>query len=216
MWNKPIPLFASWTVFVGCICSCFRCSDCFSSVVCWSTCDPTSRVFVLPCFPPVERSSAGLPLPLLLPGRPTLSSIINESQPRITAEPQCCIYCTVGLFTQTSCDVALSVFLPLSVLSWGLFFFPSHLSLKITEDLINGNSAFEGEIITAGTLTIKLLLSFHHFLQLMSYLNWVRLLFFSFFPLHHIINSSRVAQRKQMGCPRSVIFHSQAAQAVSE
>lgn len=123
MWNKPIPLFASWTVFVGCICSCFRCSDCFSSVVCWSTCDPTSRVFVLPCFPPVERSSAGLPLPLLLPGRPTLSSIINESQPRITAEPQCCIYCTVGLFTQTSCDVALSVFLPLSVLSWGLFFF---------------------------------------------------------------------------------------------
>ena len=189
--------------------------------MCLSTCDLTSRVFVLPCFPPVVRSSAGrlllLLLLLLLPGRPTLSSIIYENQPRITAEPQCCIYCTVGLFTQTSWDVALSVFLPLCfVLRAVFFFFPSHLSLKITEDLINGNSAFEGEIITAGTLTIKLLLSFHHFLQLMSYLNWIQLLFFFFFPLHHIINSSRVAQRKQMGCPRSVIFHSQAAQAVFE
>lgn len=43
-------------------------------------------------------------------------------------------------------------------------------------------SAFQGEIITVGTLAIKLLLSSHHHLLLM-------LRFF----FHHIINSSRMA-----------------------
>ena len=211
MWNKPIPLFAPWTIFVSCICSCFRCSEWYRSVMCV---DPpvTWRARCLFCLVFPRRWGAAPGCCCCCCCRPADAQLHYLWAPASYHSRTAMLHLLHSWFIYPDFLLCRSLCLSLSqslpVLSWGLFFFFPHLSLRITEDLINGNSAFEGEIITAGTLTIKLLLSFHHFLQLMSYLNWNQLLFFFFFSLHHIINSSWVA--------RSVIFHSQAAQAASE
>lgn len=92
--------------------------------VCLATCDLTSKAFVEPCFPSVRDAGSRL-----LEGRPELSYIIYKSQSHITATPQCWLYCTVGLFTQTSCYFSCSLsFSPSVSPSFALrlfFFLPS-------------------------------------------------------------------------------------------